>query len=358
MLVNLAKNIRDKQLMKKTLLFLLLCFPLFAAKDPNDKNKKSWARVMRDMAYPFCDDYARSNWDRLVRDVEGENKSNNDDSYINSNNSSTNSHDNNDIPPLSSKACTFKDIAGGVPQEITDLLQFIKGDDSFKQFGITPPRGILLVGPPGTGKTLLARALAGEAGCPFLYKSATDFIEIYVGTGPARIRELFNNAKQLAASTGKKVIIFIDEIDAIGSRENLASHDSESKRTLNQLLVEMDGFGTSDEITVLAATNNSKALDSALKRPGRFDKIVAIPLPDKEKREAILRHYIAQKPKNKIASDINYELLAQCTEGFSAAEIAALVNNAATHAHHEHAKKISQSYYERALTEIRNSKKH
>jgi cell division protease FtsH len=219
---------------------------------------------------------------------------------------------------------TFADVAGyeGAKQEISEVVDFLKHPERYAKAGAMGPRGVLMVGPPGTGKTLLARAVAGEAQVPFFAITGSSFVELFVGVGAARMRDLFSEAKKRAPS-----IIFIDEIDAIGQRRGagLVSND-EREQTLNQLLVEMDGFDRTTGIVVLAATNRPEILDPALLRPGRFDRQVEIGLPNLVERAAILRVHVDGKPLEK---DVDLDVVARATPGFSGADLANLVNEAA-----------------------------
>ncbi|MBL0047796.1 MAG: ATP-dependent zinc metalloprotease FtsH [Bacteroidetes bacterium] len=222
---------------------------------------------------------------------------------------------------------TFADVAGleEAKEEVMEIVDFLKNPQKFTTLGGKIPKGALLVGPPGTGKTLLAKAVAGEAGVPFFSLSGSDFVEMFVGVGAARVRDLFNQAKQKAPS-----IIFIDEIDAIGrsrSRNQLQGGNDERENTLNSLLVEMDGFGTNSGVIILAATNRPDVLDSALMRPGRFDRQISIDKPDIIGREAIFKVHL--KPLTKIDADVNPHKLALQTPGFAGAEIANVCNEAA-----------------------------
>ena len=220
----------------------------------------------------------------------------------------------------------FSDVAGydGAKREISEVVDFLKEPDRYKQVGAVPPRGVLMVGPPGTGKTLLARAVAGEAGVTFFSVAGSSFVELFVGVGAARVRDLFSEARKRAPA-----IVFIDEIDAIGQRRSggqvYASND-EREQTLNQLLSEMDGFDPVVGIVVLAATNRPEVLDPALLRPGRFDRQVTIPLPNLSERAAILAVHCRGK---QLAPNVNLNAVARGTPGFSGADLANLVNEAA-----------------------------
>ncbi|MGZ4110532.1 MAG: ATP-dependent zinc metalloprotease FtsH, partial [Actinomycetota bacterium] len=218
----------------------------------------------------------------------------------------------------------FTDVAGyeGAKQEISEVVDFLKQPERYARAGAMGPRGVLMVGPPGTGKTLLARAVAGEAGVPFFAITGSGFVEVFVGVGAARMRDLFDDAKKRAPA-----IIFIDEIDAIGQRRGgaVVSND-EREQTLNQLLAEMDGFDRTTGVVVLAATNRPEVLDPALLRPGRFDRQVEIGLPNLRERAAILRVHVDGKP---LAPDVDLDVVARATPGFSGADLANLVNEAA-----------------------------
>jgi cell division protease FtsH len=219
----------------------------------------------------------------------------------------------------------FADVAGyeGVKREIGEVVDFLKAPDRYRRAGAIGPRGVLMVGPPGTGKTLLARAVAGEAKVPFLSVTGSSFVEMYVGVGAARVRDLFAEARKLAPA-----IVFIDEIDAIGSRRagGAAVSNDEREQTLNQLLAEMDGFDPAEGIVVLAATNRPEVLDAALLRPGRFDRQVVVPLPNRVERRAILSVHTRGK---QLADDVDLDLTARATPGFSGADLANLANEAA-----------------------------
>ena len=220
---------------------------------------------------------------------------------------------------------TFDDVAGADEEkaELQQIVDFLRDPKRFAAMGARVPRGVLLVGPPGTGKTLLARAVAGEADVSFFSISGSDFVELYVGVGASRVRDLFQQAKKLAPS-----IVFIDEIDAVGRQRGagLGGGHDEREQTLNQLLVEMDGFGKNEGVIVMAATNRKDILDPALLRPGRFDRQIYIGAPDCRGREEILRVHAKDKP---IADDVDFEALAKTTAGFTGADLANLVNEAA-----------------------------
>jgi ATP-dependent metalloprotease len=224
-----------------------------------------------------------------------------------------------DVGEASAK--TFRDVLGcdEAKAELEEVVEFLRNPERFTRLGAKLPKGVLLTGPPGTGKTLLAKAVAGEAGVPFFFRAGSEFEELYVGVGSRRMRALFAAAKKKAPC-----IVFIDEIDAIGG--NRKHWENHARKTLNQLLVEMDGFEASEGVIVLAATNLPDTLDPALKRPGRFDRQVAVPLPDVQGRESVLAHYLADKP---VATDVDARAIARQTPGFSGADLANLVNEAA-----------------------------
>ena len=223
----------------------------------------------------------------------------------------------------------FTDVAGyeGAKAEIVEVVDFLRNPDRYRRAGATPPRGVLMIGPPGTGKTLIARAVAGEAEVPFFSVAGSSFVELFVGVGAARVRDLFTEARKRAP-----VIIFIDELDAIGQRRagsGAVVANDEREQTLNQLLTEMDGFDPTEGIVVLAATNRPEVLDPALLRPGRFDRQITIPLPNLADREAILKVHVRDK---KLDPDVNLQVVARGTPGFSGADLANLVNEAAINA--------------------------
>ena len=247
-------------------------------------------------------------------------------------------------PFLRTGTVTFKDVAGveEAKQELQEIIEFLKEPDKFQKLGGKIPTGVLLMGPPGTGKTLLARAVAGEAGVPFFSVSGSDFVEMFVGIGASRVRDLFKQGRKDAPC-----IVFVDEIDAVGRRRGTGvggGHD-EREQTLNQLLVELDGFETNDGVIVLAATNRPDVLDPALLRPGRFDRQVVIGRPDVRGREQILRIHARKVP---LSSDVEPSLVARGTPGFSGADLANLVNEAALHAAGQSRETVTQSDFEHA----------
>lgn len=246
------------------------------------------------------------------------------------------------------KRVTFKDVAGvdEAKEELEEIVDFLKNPKKFIELGARIPKGVLLFGPPGTGKTLLARAVAGEAGVPFFSISGSDFVEMFVGVGASRVRDLFENAKKNAPC-----IIFIDEIDAVGRQRGagLGGGHDEREQTLNQLLVEMDGFGTNEGIIVMAATNRPDILDNALLRPGRFDRQITVDSPDVKGREEILRIHSRNKPLSK---DVNLEILAKRTPGFTGADLENLINEAALLAARKNMKTISMEDLENAIDRV------
>jgi len=245
-------------------------------------------------------------------------------------------------------AVTFADVAGvdEAKQEVGEIVDFLKDPSKFQKLGGKIPRGVLMVGSPGTGKTLLARAIAGEAKVPFFTISGSDFVEMFVGVGASRVRDMFEQAKKHAPC-----IIFIDEIDAVGRHRGagLGGGHDEREQTLNQLLVEMDGFEGSEGIIVIAATNRPDVLDPALLRPGRFDRQVVVPLPDVRGREQILKVHMRKVP---IADDVKPALIARGTPGFSGADLANLVNEAALFAARANRRVVGMDEFERAKDKI------
>jgi cell division protease FtsH len=250
--------------------------------------------------------------------------------------------------PFNRPTVTFADVAGveEAKTELQEIVEFLKFPERFLSLGARIPKGVLLVGPPGTGKTLLARAVAGEAGVPFFHISGSEFVEMFVGVGAARVRDLFEQAKRNAPC-----IVFVDEIDAVGRHRGagLGGGHDEREQTLNQILVEMDGFETNTNIIVIAATNRPDILDPALLRPGRFDRRVTLDVPDVAGRQAILKVHSAGKP---LAPEINLEILAKETPGFSGADLSNLVNEAAILAARRNKKSIYMSEFEEAVERV------
>ncbi|MDQ8737485.1 ATP-dependent zinc metalloprotease FtsH [Paenibacillus sp. LHD-38] len=246
------------------------------------------------------------------------------------------------------KRITFEDVAGAdeEKQELVEVVDFLKDPRKFNLVGARIPKGVLLVGPPGTGKTLLARAVAGEAGVPFFSISGSDFVEMFVGVGASRVRDLFENAKKNAPC-----IIFIDEIDAVGRQRGagLGGGHDEREQTLNQLLVEMDGFGANEGIIIVAATNRPDILDPALLRPGRFDRQITVDRPDVKGREAVLKVHARNKP---LAKDVKLEIIAKRTTGFSGADLENLLNEAALLAARRNKKDIAMVEVDDAIDRI------
>jgi len=243
---------------------------------------------------------------------------------------------------------TFADVAGveEAKEEVSELVEFLRNPGKFQKLGGHIPRGVLMVGAPGTGKTLLARAIAGEAKVPFFAISGSDFVEMFVGVGASRVRDMFDQAKKHAPC-----IIFIDEIDAVGRHRGagLGGGHDEREQTLNQLLVEMDGFEGGEGVIVIAATNRPDVLDPALLRPGRFDRQVVVPLPDIRGREAILKVHMRKVP---LGDDIDAKVIARGTPGFSGADLANLVNEAALFAARDNAKEVTMDHLDRAKDKI------
>ena len=247
-----------------------------------------------------------------------------------------------------SKPVTFDDVAGAEEEkgELQEIVEFLRDPERFTALGARIPKGVLLVGPPGTGKTLIAKAVAGEAGVHFLSVSGSDFVELYVGVGASRVRDLFEQAKKEAPA-----IVFIDEIDAVGRRRGagLGGGHDEREQTLNQLLVEMDGFGSNEGVIVLAATNRQDILDPALLRPGRFDRQIYVGLPDIRGREAILKVHAKRKP---LAEDVSLTQVAQATAGFTGADLANLLNEAALLAARQHSQFITAAHLHEAMLKV------
>ncbi len=243
---------------------------------------------------------------------------------------------------------TFSDIAGydGVKQEITEVVDFLRMPDRFREIGARVPKGMLLVGPPGTGKTLFARAVAGEAGVGFLSVTGSDFMEMFVGVGASRVRDLFQQARRMG-----RAIIFIDEIDSIGRKRGagLGGGHDEREQTLNQLLSEMDGFETAEGIVIMAATNRPDILDPALLRPGRFDRSIVVPLPEFSERRAILEVHARDK---RVSAEVDLDVMAAATPGMSGADLANLVNEAALVAVRRGSKMIERIDFENARDRV------
>lgn len=243
---------------------------------------------------------------------------------------------------------TFDDVAGAdeEKEELKEIVEFLKRPERFRSLGARIPKGVLLVGPPGTGKTLLAKAVAGEAGVPFFSISGSDFVEMFVGVGASRVRDLFDQAKKNAPC-----IIFIDEIDAVGRQRGagLGGGHDEREQTLNQLLVEMDGFGVNEGVIIIAATNRPDILDRALLRPGRFDRQILVDAPDVKGREAVLNVHSKGKP---LAADVDLKVLAKTTVGFTGADLENLMNEAALRAARVGAKQITMHDLEESIMKV------
>lgn len=252
------------------------------------------------------------------------------------------------VNPNSTKKTTFDNVAGLLEEkeELLEIVEFLKNPKKFKEMGARIPKGILLVGGPGTGKTLLAKAVAGEANVPFFSISGSDFVEMFVGVGASRVRDMFDEAKKL-----NPCIVFIDEIDAVGRQRGagLGGGHDEREQTLNQLLVEMDGFGTNENIIVIAATNRPDILDPALLRPGRFDRQVVVNEPDIRAREEILLLHAKGKP---IVNSVDFKIIAKNTSGFSGADLENMINEAALLAARKNKKKIDTIDLEESLVKV------
>ncbi len=245
-------------------------------------------------------------------------------------------------------ATTFADVAGyaGVKQDVTEVVDFLKHPEKFGEIGARIPKGVLLVGPPGTGKTLIARAVAGEAGVPFLSVTGSDFMEMFVGVGASRVRDLFQTARKMG-----RAIIFVDEIDSIGRKRGagLGGGHDEREQTLNQMLAEMDGFEVTTGIVMIAATNRPDILDPALLRPGRFDRQVVVPLPELDDRRQILEVHVKHK---RMAPDVDLDLVARGTPGMSGADLSNLVNEAALFAVREGSSEVYKRHFEEARDRV------
>jgi len=252
------------------------------------------------------------------------------------------------VKPEEGKRITFDDVAGleEEKEELKEIVDFLKNPRKFIELGARIPKGVLLVGPPGTGKTYLSKAVAGEAGVPFFSISGSDFVEMFVGVGASRVRDLFEQAKKNAPC-----IVFIDEIDAVGRRRGagLGGGHDEREQTLNQLLVEMDGFGTNEGIIVMAATNRPDILDPAILRPGRFDRRITVGLPDIKAREEILKVHTRNKP---LDDDVDLKVIAKRTPGFSPADLENLTNEAALLAARRNLKKIPMEIFDEAAIKV------
>lgn len=256
---------------------------------------------------------------------------------------------------VSTDAVYFKDVVGldNALKEVTEVVDFLKDPAKFIAMGATLPKGILLEGPPGCGKTLIAKAVANEAGCSFFYESASSFVEMYVGVGARRIRELFANAR---ANT--PAIVFIDELDAIGAVKRGEGGNEEYRQTINQLLTELDGFQAGRGVVVIAATNYAKALDSALTRAGRFDRIIHIDAPNKESRVKLFMYYLSKLPK--VAGDVTHEVLMQLAdmaEGLTPVDIKSVVNEAPMIAIRSNASAVSKAHLIQGIERVLEQRK-
>jgi cell division protease FtsH len=250
-----------------------------------------------------------------------------------------------EIKPDSASAAGWGDVAGAdeAKAELQEVVDFLRDPQRFRELGATVPKGVLLHGPPGTGKTLLAKAVAGESGARFFSQSAASFVEMFAGLGAARIRRLFNEARN-----HRPAIVFIDEIDAVGAKRG-SDNNSEREQTLNQLLVEMDGFGSTGDVVVIAASNLLETLDPALLRPGRFDRQIFVSPPDVAGREAILRVHTANKP---VEADVDFSLVARQTAGLTGADLANIANEAAIAAARSRRGRVAQRDFDGALERV------
>ncbi|MBD3273561.1 AAA family ATPase [Candidatus Dependentiae bacterium] len=282
-------------------------------------------------------------------------KSNKSENFNNFNDDIFSNKKNFNILPENNKKndVTFKDIIGidEVKEEVKIVVDFLQNPKKYKCLGAKIPKGILLQGPPGNGKTLLARAVANETNCSFFYESGSSFVELYVGVGAKRIRELFDKAGK-----NKPAIIFLDEIDAIGGANRGIGSNEEYRQTLNEFLCQLDGFKKDDQIILIAATNNAYALDKALMRPGRFTKIIKVPMPDEAARREILEFYTKKLPSVKVRYSVIEDISKQ-TINFSAADLENLVNEAALHAVKQNSDKVTEENFYFALEKTLNRNK-
>jgi len=260
---------------------------------------------------------------------------------------------------MESGAVRLADIKGGVPSAIYDLKNFLLDKDAFERAGAHPPKGILLVGAPGTGKTTIVKALAAEIGAPLIAASGSEFVEIYVGTGAKRVRELFQSARDALKTSGAKhAIIFIDELDAIGQRGQ-RNGSSEDQKTINELLTQMDGYASDNSITVIAATNYPDLIDPGLLRPGRFDEIITIELPEFSSRLEILEFYLYAPQFNRsVEGEISLEPLAHASSGWSGAELESVIKKAALIVARSKRKAIRQADLMTAFNEVKKMHTH